>query len=657
MFVHVKLLNGFKQQLTYQVPASWQIEGLTGSLICVPLQKRVELALVTAVFQAPQEPVTFKIRTALSKEEIPPDSNYGTYIAQLGSYYQLEERYFYNRVKHFLKEQHHETEQQESQNLSYDSHVILTDEQKAICHTIKPAISEGTYGTHLVHGVTGSGKTEVYKELMLHALSIGKSVILCLPEVSLAVQFHALLVKQLPAHCKLFSFHSATSVKEKRALWQALLDGQPVIILGVHLPMFLPIPNLGLIIVDEEHEVGFQEKKHPKLNTKEAALMRAATYKIPIVLGSATPSLTSLANVHKRGWQYHRLSKRFSGQFPSVKLVKLTENKMRRNFWITTELQKAIQDRLDKKEQAIIFLNRRGFSFFIQCSACGHIPTCISCSVSLTLHNDHRLKCHYCDYAIEEPQKCTACKPAKDTLLKKGIGTQQVVKILQSLFPHARIERADLDTTVNKKRFKQTVDAFEKGEIDILVGTQTITKGYHFPKVTLVGILWADINLSLPMYNAAEVTLQQLIQVAGRAGRQTEQSEVIVQTMIDHPIYRYLHEVDYAQFYEYEIEKRMIVGYPPCIRLVEIEMKHSNPSVLDQEALTIIDHLISINAKYNLDLMILGPAQPPVHMIKNTHMRKIYIKAAQLNVIQRLYQTIDHNRYQSSIYFTPNPLN
>jgi primosomal protein N' (replication factor Y) len=227
---------------------------------------------------------------------------------------------------------------------------------------------------------------------------------------------------------------------------------------------------------------------------------------------------------------------------------------------------------------------------------------------------------------------------------------------MEKMFPQARIARADLDTTINKKKWMQIVKDFEAGDIDILVGTQTITKGYHFPRVTLVGILWADINLSLPFYNAAEVTLQQLIQVAGRAGRQSHESRVIVQTMIDHPLYEYLNECDYELFYASEIEKRAMVNYPPCVRFAEIELRHANEVIVAQEAYTIAQYLKTIIQKKHTNVLVLGPSQPPVHMIKNVSMRKIYLKAQNMADLIELYRYVDKESYSSQVFFTPNPL-
>ena len=292
----------------------------------------------------------------------------------------------------------------------------------------------------------------------------------------------------------------------------------------------------------------------------------------------------------------------------------------------------------------------------MQCKKCSFVFECSNCSVSLTLHLNDYLICHYCGVSKQIPDKCPPCKVDKKEFLKKGIGTQQLVAILQKILPTARIDRADLDTTVNKKQWQQTMHDFEQGTIDILVGTQTITKGYHFPNVTLVGILWADLNLHFPMYNAAEHTLQQLIQVAGRAGRQRPESLVIAQTMMDHRIFDYLTEIDYLQFYEQELETRKLVNYPPIIRLAEIEIKHEDEKIIDIDAKLLALVLNAAIKKHNYEIKLLGPALPPVHKVKNMHIRKIYLKTPYFNHLIMAIKTVDKTKFKSSIFFTPNPL-
>jgi primosomal protein N' (replication factor Y) len=660
MYIKVKLLQAYTEPLLYSCPDEWASDKLIGSIVMVPLRTTKVHGFVTATYnEKPPCNRAFTIKQALSIEPFPHDIHYLPFIKQLATYYQVDELFFIKRIKHFLGQKEVLLDSCFSSidvHNKYDyRNVILTQKQQFIVDSIVPHITAPCYAPALLHGVTGSGKTEVYKKLIQTTLDSGETAIFLLPEVTLAMQFSTLLRKQLPPSIEIRSFHSATGVKEKKQTWSMLINEHPILLIGVHLPILLPIANLGLIIVDEEHDIGYQEKKHPKINSKEAAIWRAHQYHIPIVLGSATPSCSSLHNVHTKNWKLYTLTQRFSGAFPTIQRVLLSNKHKRKNFWISTELQEAIADRLAKKEQTIIFLNRRGDSFFIQCSACNYIPTCKACAVSLTLHEEGYLNCHYCGYTIPLPTQCPTCKADGSCLNKRGIGTQQVVKILKALFPYARIGRADMDTTTKKREWEQTVTDFEQGNIDILVGTQTITKGFHFPRVTLVGILWADINLNFPLYNASETTLQQIIQVAGRAGRQSDKSLVIVQAMEDHDIFSYLHEIDYIQFYDKEIQSRQELQYPPCARLVEIELKHMQEYTVETESHIFATFLLTQANRYP-SMRILGPTKPPVSKIKNIHTRKIYIKGYNIHEILNILKHKEDLRITSSIHICPNPL-
>ncbi len=647
MFVRVKLLNGFPEPLLYKIPAEWEQKPVYGSLLAVPLKDKILPAFVIDITD--QKPfTTFDIRDAQELKPFPQDAHYFEFIKTISTYHKIDTIYTIKRLKAFLK--------QKSEPLVKDPHfvlnsqetIVLTDEQKIVVDFLKPHIINSSYQPTVLHGVTGSGKTEVYKELILTALQQKKSVLLLLPEVTLAVQFEKLLKRQLPLNLPIFGFHCATAAQDRKKLWINLLEQRPQLIIGVHLPILLPLPRLGLIIVDEEHESGFQEKKHPKFNTKDIALMRAAQHKIPIVLGSATPSLQTLYNVHTRHWNFFQLKKRFAGAFPLLEFVSLGDKKERKNFWISTQLQKALKEQLSNGKQSIIFLNRRGMGFFVQCKECSFVFMCRSCSVSLTPHKDNSLRCHYCSYQEQKPESCKKCGALK--LISKGIGTQQVVNILEKMFPLARIARADMDTSVDRKLWTNIMNSFEKGDVDILVGTQTITKGYHFPNVTLVGVLWADVNLNFPLYNAQETTLQQLIQVAGRAGRQHKESKVIVQSVAEHDLFKYVDETLYDAFYASEIEKRKDLGYPPVKRLLEIEMKHKNEQVLEKDSSRLAFELMSCN-----DIRVLGPAQPPVAKIKELYSRKIYIKSDSFSAIDTALKKINSKYYKAKIYYTPNP--
>lgn len=654
MFAQVKLLHGFPEPLWYQVPAEHASELVPGAIVRVPIRNKVTAAVVLSTHELLPE-LPFAVKSIIGFEKFPQDPIYHSFVHQLAQYHQVDPLHFIKRIRQFVAHEKAIKPLIEPADVPQEQAVVtLTDEQKAVCDFITPRIINPTYTPTLLHGITGSGKTEVYKQLILQTYAQGKITLLLLPEVTLAIQFYKLLRAQLPAQLPIFNFHSAASTKEKRQLWQHLIEGKPALIIGVHLPILLPIPNLGLILVDEEHEVGYQEKKHPKVQTKDAAIWRAQLAQIPIVLGSATPSISSMYNVHSKGWHFFQLTKRFAGALPTIKTVILIDKKQRRSFWISQPLEHAIKDRLQKKEQIIIFLNRRGYSFFVQCKACSFIFTCNNCSVSLTLHNDARLACHYCGFTMQHPPACPQCKTTD--FLNKGIGTQQIVTVLEKLFPTARIGRADLDTTTKKKVWEATLKDFEEGNLDILVGTQTITKGFHFPRVTLVGIIWADLNVHFPIYNASETALQQLIQVAGRAGRQSHESLVIVQAMQDHTILRYVYEQEYLKFYEAEIATRQEVRYPPFIRLVEIELKNTNEKTLEADAQLIAQALQDAIEQQKLSTLLLGPAKPPVHTIAKIHVRKIYLKSNGMKELVELYKAIDTSKLSSQIYFTPNPL-
>ncbi len=647
MYIVVKIISGNHPALSYKIPATWDIPSI-GCLVKVPLRQKVVTGVIASISQ--ERPAgNFAIKEALALQPFPHDQNYISFIEQLSIYHQVDPLQFIKRIKSFLKDQKRASIYNQHTNTVPKQKIILTDTQKAVIDYIAPALEHSTYMPTVIHGVTGSGKTEVYKELIIQAFKQQKTTFLLLPEVSLATQFEELLKQQLPEELPIFSFHSSTSAPEKKELWKILLAQKPCLLIGVHLPILLPCDKLGLIIIDEEHEIGYQEKKHPKLNTKEAALMRAHLYQIPIVLGSATPSLTTLHNIQTKNWKLFSMHQRFAGSFPTIEQAPLATHHQRRSFWITPQLERALADRLRKKEQAIIFINRRGVCFFVQCKECSFVPRCMQCSVSLTLHADDSLRCHYCGHQQPMLQQCTACNIRE--FVKKGIGTQTAVTLLQKLFPQAKIERADMDTTVNKRLWKNIMGRMRTGDIDILVGTQTITKGYHFPNVTLVGVLWADSNMHFPFYNAHEKTIQQLIQVAGRAGRASDHSTVIIQTMSEQTIFNYLNETDYLQFCQQELAERQELLYPPFIRFAEIELKHTDETVVDNEAQTIAALLME-----HTHVTVLGPALPPVAQIKSIWSRKIYLKSQSFSALQQAFISISSKKIKSKIYFTPNPL-
>ena len=647
MFAHVLLINGCPEPFWYHIPDQLHAVVGVGSLVHVPLKTVVKVGMVMVVTPVLDPKITYTLRDVEKLAAFPGDPHYRKFIERVAHFYCLSPLYFYQRLQGFMREKNLRKEL--AQLVPAGIPVVeLTDEQEQAVQAIVPLIDNPKFAPFVLHGVTGSGKTEVYKKIIMRALEQNKTVVLLLPEVSLALRFQHILTQGLPG-MPIFGFHSGTSPRERGLLWKKLMLGRPMLLIGVHLPMLLPLPNLGLIIIDEEHEQGFAEQSHPKINARELALWRASQYQIPIVLGSATPSLSSLYNVQQHGWKLLKIMRRFAGAFPTITRVLLTDKSLQRgtNFWVSRELERSVRERLDRKEQVIIFINRRGHSFFVQCKTCGDVPMCGACSVSLTYHESDDLRCHYCAYTRPLPATCTACKPPGGVWVKKGLGTQQAVQIFKELFPQAVIERVDLDSN---KQQQEIIKRMHDGAIDILIGTQSITKGYHFPKVTLVGVLWADVNANFPLYNAAETTLQQLIQVAGRAGRQCAGGEVIVQMMRDNPLFQHVNEEYYLEFAQQELEVRQLAGYPPCMRLACIELRHEDPVQINRDAKELVAQLQELATANGLAVRILGPAMPVISRIQNCEVRHIMLKGQVFKDVHQLLLVATQARLASDVF-------
>lgn len=653
MNINVRLLSYSSKTFTYAVPAEWQESIAPGILVQVPLKQRIVAAVVESIASG-NHSYQFELKPIVSVFTVPDDSSYSVFISKVAQYYQIDVLFLQRRLQMFLIEQNNIQVFVPTQETGACEEVIFTDEQQRVLDIILPTVQSQKHDVFVLHGVTGSGKTEVYKRLAQEVLQQGKAVMLLFPEVTLALRFQDIFTKSFQ-DTPVIGFHSASTAKQKKMLWQMLLDKKPMIILGVHLPVLLPIPHLGLVVVDEEHDHGYQEKKHPKINSKDMAILKASLKGVPVVLGSATPSLQSLWNIQNKGWKFLQMKKRFKGTFPKVKVVSLQKGQRRKYGWIHDELYQAIEDRLLKKEQTIIFLNRRGYSFFVQCN-CSFVFSCHQCSVSLTLHQSNFLMCHYCGYQEQLPHQCPSCKQYESEFIKKGIGTQQVVAMLQKFFPQARIERADLDTTSKKRSWAHTVEEMYSGNIDILVGTQSITKGYHFPKVTLVGVLWADLNLHFPIYNASENTLQQLIQVSGRAGRQSDESLVVIQAFDQHPIFNFIDEANYLGFYSYEIENRKGLHYPPCSHIAEIEFRCEDEKVLHQDGILVAELCRKIALQQGFRVDVLGPVASLVNRVKNIYFQKLILKSSSRHQLMNVFWQVKQTKLQSSLAFTMDPI-
>ena len=433
------------------------------------------------------------------------------------------------------------------------------DQQKAV-----DEITKGT-GTFLLHGVTGSGKTEVYMHCIEDALSKNKTAIMLVPEISLTPQVFLQFKERFGD--KVAILHSGLSQGERFDEWRRLRSGEATVAVGARSAIFAPLENLRLIIVDEEHDTAYKQDKSPRYNGRDVAVMRAKLAGCACILGSATPALETLHNVKTGKYALSKIAHRIDGsKMPSVFIVDMKREKP--GIGISNILKEKLARRLDEGEQAILFLNRRGYSKIFECPDCGEVEKCPHCSVSMTWHKkEDIIKCHLCGYTAKAPRACRKCGSPKAKW--RGAGTQKIEEAISAMFPAARIGRMDRDAMKRRDNYRKILGDFRRGKLDILVGTQMIAKGLDFPRVTLVGIIDADISLHMPDFRAAEKTYQLIVQVAGRAGRGEARGEVVVQTMTPEsaPI-QYAKRDDMESFLEEELANRVEYGYPPSTRLI-----------------------------------------------------------------------------------------
>jgi len=482
----------------------------------------------------------------------------------------------------------------------------------------------------LLHGVTSSGKTEIYIRLIEKTLKEGKQVLYLLPEIGLTTQMISRLLEVFGRQVGVY--HSKFSDAERVEIWNRVLDFQPSthnqsyqLIVGTRSSIFLPFSDLGLIVVDEEHENSYKQyDPAPRYHARDSVIVLGTMLKIPVLLGTATPAVESYFNAKSGRYGLVELKERYRQvELPKIVTADLKyayQHKTMRSY-LTPELFDEITSALEKKEQVILFQNRRGFSPFIECKSCGWIPKCTHCDVSLTYHkNIRRLVCHYCGYSVHYPSVCGACKSVDIT--NKGFGTEKIAEELSPLFPNAVIERLDLDVTRSKKAFQNILKRFDRGDTDILVGTQMITKGLDFEHVRVVGILNADNLLNFPDFRSHERSYQLMAQVSGRAGRRHEQGKVIIQTsQPDHFIIQKVVANDYEGMYNQQIVERKEFKYPPFYRMIRITLKHRDMAELDRIAQESADALRS-----RFGNRLLGPEYPVVNRIKLMYIKQLWLK-------------------------------
>ncbi|MBO5922489.1 MAG: primosomal protein N' [Bacteroidaceae bacterium] len=499
---------------------------------------------------------------------------------------------------------------------------ILNDAQKKAFEEIKDSFKQKN--VTLLHGVTSAGKTEIYIHLITEALERGEQVLFMLPEIALTKQITERLRRVFGN--KIGVYHSKFSDAERVEIWKKQLSDEPYeIILGVRSSLFLPFKKLGLIVVDEEHENSYkQQDPAPRYNARNAAIVLASLYGAKTLLGTATPSIDSYYNATTGKYALVNLTTRHREvKLPHIEVIDMAEYSRKKQTvgTFSDPLVEAMSNALKEKKQIILFQNRRGYAPQMECKTCGWVPRCKHCDVSLTLHkNSNKLVCHYCGYTTPAPVHCPNCEEKKFMTL--GYGTEKIEDDLQNLFPEARIERMDLDTTRTRTAYEKIIEDFQQGKTDILIGTQMVSKGLDFDNVAVVGIINADTLLNYPDFRATERAFQLMAQVAGRAGRKNGQGTVFLQTrMSDAAVIPQIVKNDYTSFYNQQLSERMLFHYPPFYRLVYIYMKHRDVHVLEE-----FSDIIAKRMRDIFDNRILGPDLPPVARIKQLYIRKIVLK-------------------------------
>jgi primosomal protein N' (replication factor Y) len=505
--------------------------------------------------------------------------------------------------------------------------ITLNPDQRLVLSAIETTLSSGEYGAFLLHGITGSGKTEVYIRAMKHALDAGRSSLMLVPEIALTPVFSRRL--RLVFGRDVAILHSNLSPGERYDEWRRIRRGDARVVIGTRSAVFAPLERLGLLIVDEEHDTSYRQNESPFYNARDVAVMRANLAGAVVVLGSATPSLESYHNAQSGKYSYLQLESRIGNRpLASAELIDMRDvfRRAGKDVVVSPQLAEAIEATHAKGEQTIILLNRRGFSQFVLCRSCGERLRCKNCDITLTYHRgESKLVCHYCGFTANTPRKCPFC--ASEYLYFIGQGTEQVEDILQKRFPQLRIARIDRDTMSKRGQMAKTLLAFDAGEIDMLVGTQMLAKGHDFHNVTLVGVISVDIGLGLPDFRSAERTFQILTQVAGRAGRGNLRGRVLIQTYYpEHYALRHACRQDYAGFYDEEIRFRKQLSYPPFVVLASILVKNRDEATALRNANIVRNSLDAANA--DKGCRILGAAPASIARLKNEYRMQILIKSA-----------------------------
>ncbi len=528
--------------------------------------------------------------------------------------------------------------------------IVLNKEQGYISESIKNYIdnNKGKFaGVHLLHGITGSGKTEIYMDLIDKVIKDGREAIVMIPEIALTYQTVMRFYRKFGD--KVSIINSKLSAGERYDQFERAKNGDVKIMIGPRSAVFTPFRNLGLVIIDEEHENSYKSETVPRYHARETAIFRAKAEGATVVLGSATPSIDSYYKALRGEYVLHELHKRAKDAVPAEVFIEDLREELKEGnrTMFSRRLDSLIKDRLEKKQQIMLFINRRGYAGFVSCRSCGKAIKCPHCDVGLTLHDNKHLICHYCGYDIDMPKTCPEC--GSKYIAAFGTGTQKVEEAVKKMYPQARILRMDLDTTSKKDGYENILSAFANGEADILIGTQMIVKGHDFPNVTLVGVIAADLSLYASDYRSSEKTFQLLTQAAGRAGRGSKEGQVVIQTYApDNFSIQASAKQDYIEFYNQEILYRSLSDYPPVCAMMAILMTSKDEKILGLVAEKIVN---KIKDEINTDkssicpdykkMRLIGPADANISRINDVYRKVIYIKHPEYDVLIKVKNMIE----------------
>ncbi len=519
------------------------------------------------------------------------------------------------------------------------NNVVLNREQQAIVDSFCLDYSQSIRNTYLIHGITGSGKTEVYMELIQRVIEDGKQVIVLIPEIALTYQTVLRFYGRFGNRVSIIN--SRLSAGERYDQFERARNGDIDIMIGPRSALFTPFSRLGLILIDEEHEGAYKSEVSPRYHAREVAEKRASMQGASLVLGSATPSLEAYTKALLGEYRLFRLTERAkkNSRLAAVSVVDLRQELKEGNKSIfSRSLQALIQDRLEKREQAMLFINRRGYANFVSCRSCGEAIRCPHCDVTLTLHNNSRLVCHYCGSSIPMPDRCPAC--SSPYIANFGVGTQKIEQMTKKMFPAARVLRMDLDTTSKKGGHEEILTAFSEGEADILIGTQMIVKGHDFPNVTLVGVLAADLSLNTPDYRSAERTFQLLTQAAGRAGRDARNGDVVIQTYSpEHYSIVTAANQDYEAFYQQEMAYRRLMKYTPASGLLTVQFSSRQEDCLIEAAALAAGFIAPLSEQEAVQ--VIGPVEASVYKINDIYRKILYLKQENYDILIKIRDQID----------------